>query len=145
MLFQAEPELISEVADVTASTIQLLGAGGFGAIIGWFVYFINRYRKEDVSWSDLTTIIGIIGGGAILTLFPASTDLFGAYGIGLFIGFFGYFIFLMLWVKISKNFYVDWFLDGRRKRLADDDLVPEGTRATTASMDFGDTSQSGRE
>ncbi|MCB8943145.1 MAG: hypothetical protein H6658_05270 [Ardenticatenaceae bacterium] len=134
-----------EAATPTASTIQLLGAGGFGAIIGWFVYFINRYRKEDVSWSDLTTIIGIIGGGAILTLFPASTDLFGAYGIGLFAGFFGYFCFLMLWVRISKNFYVDWFLDGRRKKLADDDLVPDGTRSTTASMHFDQADQGGRE
>jgi hypothetical protein len=128
MLFQ------EEAATVTASAIQLLGAGGFGAIIGWFVYFINRYRKEDVSWSDLTTIIGIIGGGAILALFPASTDLFGAYGIGLFAGFFSYFAFLMIWVKISRNFYVDWFLDGRRKKLADDDLVPEGTRFTSSAM-----------
>ncbi len=96
------------------STIQIIGAGGFGALIGWFVYYINRYRKGDVSWSDLTTLIGILGGGAILALFPEQTDLFGAYGVGLFIGFFGYFIFLMIWVGISKSFGVEWFLDGRR-------------------------------
>lgn len=102
----------SEVA--ATSTIQLLGAGGFGAIIGWYVYFINRYRKGDVQFSDLTTLIGILGGGAILTLFPEQTDLFGAYGIGLFVGFFGYFSFLVTWVRISENFTVDWFLDGRR-------------------------------
>ena len=144
MFFQAEPELISEVADAAASTIQLLGAGGFGAIIGWFVYFINRYRKEDVSWSDLTTVIGIIGGGAILTLFPASTDLFGAYGIGLFIGFFGYFLFLTMWVRISPNFTVDWFLDGRRKKPADDDTT-EGARITASSMILDKDDQRGRE
>ncbi len=98
----------------TTSTIQVYGAMGFGALIGWFVYYINRYRKGDVSWSDLTTLIGILGGGAILALFPEQTDLFGAYGIGLFIGFFGYFIFLVIWVRLSRNFSVDWFLDGRR-------------------------------
>ena len=130
---------------VMASTIQLLGAGGFGTIIGWFVYFINRYRKEDVSWSDLTTVIAIIGGGSVLALFPASTDLFGAYGIGLFIGFFGYFVFLMGWVRISRNFTVDWFLDGRRKSPKADEVIPEGTRVTTASMHFDEADQSGRE
>jgi hypothetical protein len=118
----------------TTSTIQVLGAMGFGAIIGWFVYYINRYRKGDVQWSDLTTLIGILGGGAILALFPEQTDLFGAYGIGLFIGFFGYFLFLVIWVRISKNFSVDWFLDGRRRRPSDAYLIPEGHRATGAAM-----------
>lgn len=107
---------------------------GFGAIIGWFVYYINRYRKGDVQWSDLTTLIGILGGGAILALFPEQTDLFGAYGIGLFIGFFGYFLFLVIWVRISENFTVDWFLDGRRRRPTSAYLIPEGTRQTPAAM-----------
>ena len=133
-----------EAADATASTIQLLGAAGFGTIIGWFVYFINRYRKEDVSWSDLTTVIAIIGGGSILTLFPASTDLFGAYGIGLFIGFFGYFLFLTVWVRSSPNFTVDWFLDGRRKKPTDEYTL-EGSRVTTASMSFDQADKGARE
>jgi hypothetical protein len=38
--------------------------------------------------SDLATIIAVIGGGAVLALFPASSDLFGAYAIGLTGGFF---------------------------------------------------------
>lgn len=118
----------------TTSTIQVLGAMGFGALIGWFVYYINRYRKGAVQWSDLTTLIGILGGGAILALFPEQTDLFGAYGIGLFIGFFGYFFFLMLWVRISSNFTVDWFLDGRRRLPKDDFYVPEGFRETEVAM-----------
>ena len=100
------------------SVIQILGAGGFGALIGWYVYYLNRYRKDDRKLSDLITLIGIIGGGSILALFPASTDLFGAYGIGLFCGFFGYFAFLNIYVKVSKNFDSDWFLDGRRKKPA---------------------------
>lgn len=107
------------------STIQLLGAGGFGAIIGWYVYYINRYRKGDVQLGDLVTLVGILGGGAILALFPARTLLFGAYGIGLFAGFFGYFITLVIMTATSKNFGVDWFLDGRRKRLARDEFLPD--------------------
>lgn len=117
-----------------ASLIQLLGAAGFGAIIGWYVYYINRYRKGDVQLGDLVTLVGVLGGGSVLALFPARTDLFGAYGIGLFGGFFGYFVILAVWVKISPNFDVDWFLDGRRKIPKGDFAIPEGVRQTTAAM-----------
>ncbi|WP_420641674.1 hypothetical protein [Candidatus Leptofilum sp.] len=115
MYFQAE-------ATEAASQLQIIGAIGFGTIIGWLVYYINRYRKSDVQFSDLATVIGILGGGAILALFPAGTDLFGGYGIGLFIGFFSYFAFLMLWVRISDNFTVDWFLDGRSTKLGENEI-----------------------
>jgi hypothetical protein len=108
-----------------ASTIQLLGAVGFGALIGWYVYYINRYRTADVQLNDLVTLVGVLGGGAVLALFPAGTDLFGAYGIGLFIGFFGYFVVLNILVRISANFDTDWFLDGRRKRPKEPYYIPE--------------------
>jgi hypothetical protein len=94
--------------------IQLVGAGAFGALIGWYVYFINRYRRGDVQLSDIVTLVGVIGGAAVLALFPAQTSLFGAYGIGLAIGFFTYFTLLVILVARSPNFSVDWFLDGRR-------------------------------
>jgi len=116
------------------STIQLLGAGGFGCIIGWYVYYINRYRKGDVQLSDLVTLIGVIGGGSILALFDAKTDLFGAYGIGLFIGFFGYFLVLLLLVGISRNFNADWFLDGRRIKPKGDFEIPSDWRPTISGM-----------
>lgn len=106
------------------STIQLVGAGCFGAIIGWYVYYINRYRKADVQLSDLVTVIGTIGGGAVLALFPAGTDLFGTYGIGLAVGFFGYFLVLIILVNLSPNFDADWFLDGRRKGADGKIIVP---------------------
>jgi hypothetical protein len=97
--------------------IGLLGAAAFGALIGWYVYYINRYRKSDVQFSDLTTIIGILGGAAVLNLFPSATPLFGAYGIGLFVGFFGYFASLLLLIRSSDNFNADFLLDGRRRDL----------------------------
>lgn len=138
MFFQEEAEVVA------ATTIQLLGAGGFGVLIGWYVYYINRYRKGDVQFSDLSTVIGILGGGAVLALFPAKTDLFGAYGIGLFVGFFGYFFFLMLWVRISKNFTVDWFLDGRR-RLPRKTETTAGVRETVTGMEEDEAAQEGFE
>jgi len=70
------------------SVIQLLGAMCFGGIIGWYVYLINRNRKDGMHMSDLVTLISVIGGVAVMRLFPVSTDLFGAYGIGLACGFF---------------------------------------------------------
>lgn len=121
-----------------ATELQLAGAAGFGALIGWYVYYINRYRKSDVQLSDLVTLIGILGGGSILALFPARTDLFGAYGVGLFIGFFGYFIVLLIMVGISKNFSVDWFLDNRRKMPAADEIIPEGSGVTVRAMAAGE-------
>jgi len=115
-----------------ASLLQLLGAGAFGIIIGWYIYYINRYRKAEVQFSDLVTLVGIIGGGAVLALFPARTDLFGAYGIGLFIGFFGYFLTLVILVNLSKgSFDVTWFLDGRRRKPEDPFYIPEGVETPT--------------
>jgi hypothetical protein len=41
------------------STLQLLGAGGFGLLLGWYVYYINRHRREEVKLGDLVTLIGV--------------------------------------------------------------------------------------
>jgi hypothetical protein len=117
-----------------ASAIQLWGAGCFGAVIGWFLYFINRYRTGEANFGDITTILGVVAGVGVLALFPQRSDLFGAYGIGLAGGFFGYFFILGGLVSLSKNFDVDFFLDGRRKAPTADYLIPEGTRMTTAAM-----------
>jgi hypothetical protein len=104
--------------------LQLLGAGSFGTLIGWYVYYINRHRREEVSASDLVSLIGVIGGTAVLKLFPERTDLFGAYGLGLGIGFFSYFLLMCVFVGLSDNFNVDYFLDGRRKRPAEPFYIP---------------------
>jgi hypothetical protein len=125
--------------ETEATFLQLLGAGGFGAVVGWFLYYVNRYRTGEVQLGDVVTLVGAIGGAAILTLFPAKTDLFGAYGIGLAAGFFGYFLALLVMVRISDKFTVEWFLDGRRKELAEGEFIPEGTRVTVTPMeDDGD-------
>ncbi|MBC7987852.1 MAG: hypothetical protein H7X93_14465 [Sphingomonadaceae bacterium] len=91
------------------------GAFGFGLVIGWFVYYVNRYRKGDVQLGDITTLIGAVGGAVVVQLFGLGTGIFGAYGVGLAVGFFGYFLVLVGLVSKSPNFSADWFLDGRRK------------------------------
>jgi hypothetical protein len=107
-----------------ATNLQLWGAGSFGALIGWYVYYINRHRRDEVSATDLVTLLGVIGGTAVLKLFPEGTDLFGAYGLGLGIGFFGYFVIMWFMVIVSKNFDADYFLDGRRKKPTDPYYIP---------------------
>jgi hypothetical protein len=113
--------------------VQLVGAAAFGLVIGWYVYYMNRYRRGDVQLSDIVTLVGVLGGSAVLALFPSGTDLFGAYGIGLAVGFFGYFLALLVMVGLSDNFNVDWFLDGRRKKPVDP-WVAGDTRPTDAPM-----------
>lgn len=110
-----------------ATLLQLLGAGGFGCLVGWYVYFINRRRTGDVQLSDLATLIGVLGSGAVLALFPARTDLFGAYGIGLVVGFFSYFVALLVMVRVSQDFTVSWFIDGRYKGNNGEIHIPEPT------------------
>lgn len=129
-----------------ASNLQLWGAGAFGALIGWYVYYINRHRRDEVSATDLVTLIGVIGGTAVLNLFPKSSDLFGAYGIGLAAGFFGYFLIMGILVLISDNFNADYFLDGRRRKLGDDFYIPtreEVARGSGGAMNTGGNRQGG--
>jgi hypothetical protein len=44
-----------------ASSLQLWGAGGFGALIGWYLYYINRRRTDQVRNADLVSVIGAMG------------------------------------------------------------------------------------
>jgi hypothetical protein len=124
--------------------LQLLGAFGFGAIIGWYVYYVNRYRRGEVQLSDITTLVGVIGGASVLAIFDKNTPLFGAYGIGLFLGFFGYLIFLAALVHNSTNFNIDYFLDGRRKKLGADETIPGDFQQPVRALDV-DTRVSGLE
>ena len=118
--------------------MQLFGAFAFGLVLGWFAYFTNRYRSAAVQLGDLTSVVGILGGGAVLSLFPSGTDLFGSYAIGLCLGFFAYFFTLIILVGKSGNFNWDWFLDGRRTLPDGQVIIPGDVRGTVAP--FGGTS-----
>jgi hypothetical protein len=101
-----------------------LGAMAFGTVIGWFTYFVNRHRGE-VKLTDVATIIGALGGGAVLALFPQASRLFAAYGLGLAFGFFGYFIVLVVLVWRQEDWSFAWFLDGRRPPLDQGQVRPK--------------------
>jgi hypothetical protein len=105
------------------TTLQEWGAFAFGLVVGWFTYFVNRHRREDVSLADVATIIGALGGGAVLALFPEESRLFGAYGMGLAVGFFGYFVLLVVMVLATHGWTLEWFLDGRKPPPGKDQIV----------------------
>jgi hypothetical protein len=67
------------------------GAFSFGLVIGFVTY--RTLRHKDVhKISDIAAVIAAVGGGAVLALFPASSNLFDGYAFGLATGFFFYLI-----------------------------------------------------
>jgi uncharacterized membrane protein YeaQ/YmgE (transglycosylase-associated protein family) len=76
---------------MNSEVIQFIGGLAFGAVVGWVTYFILR-RAQPKTLSDITTIIGAIGGAAITGLFTKGETGFAGYAIGLAIGFFVYYV-----------------------------------------------------
>ena len=69
--------------------ISGLGALFFGLVIGWISYRSLRLTAGTPALSDITTIIGVVGGAAVTALFRSDV-LFGLYCVGLALGFFAY-------------------------------------------------------
>ena len=90
--------------------IELIGAGAFGLVVGWIVYRTLRRREDKAAISDLSAVVAAIGGGAVTQLFP-DERLFGAYGIGLAVGFLSYLIVNLLHSGAEKT--GEW-MGGRR-------------------------------
>jgi uncharacterized membrane protein YeaQ/YmgE (transglycosylase-associated protein family) len=72
-----------------------VGALLFGVVVGWITYRTLVRRSGPADISDIATVIGAVGGGAVVGLFD-SKHLFGLYSIGLAIGFFGYLLVFFL-------------------------------------------------
>ena len=72
-------------------SLVTIGALCFGLVVGWVTYRTLRRREGASTLSDISTVIGAVGGAAVTSLF-ADTDMFAGYSIGLAIGFFVYFI-----------------------------------------------------
>lgn len=70
---------------------ETLGALAFGVVVGWVAYRTIR-RTQTNGLSDISAVIAAVGGGAVTALFPTGSKAFGAYGIGLAVGFFMYLI-----------------------------------------------------
>jgi hypothetical protein len=67
-----------------------VGASCFGLVVGWITYrTLMRSRGGEARITDLAAVVGVIGGGAVTAVFQEPA-LFGAYAIGLAVGFFAY-------------------------------------------------------
>jgi NhaP-type Na+/H+ or K+/H+ antiporter len=70
----------------------IAGGVAFGLVIGWVTYGFLR-RNDRKTLTDITTIIGAIGGAAVTGIFQPATGAFAGYCVGLALGFFGYLVF----------------------------------------------------
>ena len=68
-----------------------MGAVLFGVVIGWVTYRTLVRKEGAAALSDIATVIGAIGGAAVLAIFD-NDHLFGLYSIGLASGFFAYLV-----------------------------------------------------
>jgi hypothetical protein len=83
-------------------TLELWGATAFGVVVGWITYRTLRRTKAS-GLGDLVTVIGAVGGAAVTSLFPAGSEAFGCYGIGLAAGFFFYLLVSLLIARRTAN------------------------------------------
>ena len=67
--------------------LELAGAVCFGMVVGFVTYRTLRRSHETVSLSNIATVIGAVGGAAVTATFDDG-QMFGAYCIGLAVGFF---------------------------------------------------------
>ncbi len=75
--------------DTFIGWLSLVGSLCFGVVLGWVTYRTLR-RSQTSGLSDIATVLGVLGGATVTALFRRDTGEFGAYCIGLFIGFFAY-------------------------------------------------------
>jgi hypothetical protein len=99
-------------------TVMSVGALCFGVAVGYITYRTLVRTTGKTAISDLTTVVGAVGGGAVTGLFgPASGDAFGWYSIGLLAG-------------IAAFFLLYLALNGKSKTAAvmgAKDIAPTGT------------------
>jgi len=78
------------------------GAFWFGVVIGFITYRTLKHKK-DSGLSDIATVIGAVGGGAVLALFPMEGGRFDIYAIGLATGFFFYLVLSLVIIAVTKD------------------------------------------
>jgi hypothetical protein len=79
------------------------GAVCFGVVVGWITYRTLR-RSDTTSISDIASVIGAVGGAAVLGIFDRG-DSFAWYAIGLAAGFFGY---LLTNLALNRDDTLGW-------------------------------------
>ena len=86
--------------------VNALGAFCFGLVIGWVTYRTLRRREGNAALSDIATVIGAVGGGAVTAIWTG--DQFAYYSIGLAVGFFLYYALGIIRARENED---NWMLD----------------------------------
>jgi hypothetical protein len=76
----------------------------FGVLIGFITYRTLARTTDSASISDLATVIGAVGGGAVTAIVRPQTTLFGYYAVGLLAGFIAYGILFWLLNRGTAEF-----------------------------------------
>lgn len=66
--------------------ILTIGVCCFGILIGYITHR-TLARTKEASVSDLSSVVGAVGGGAVTAIVDPGTELFGAYAIALLVGY----------------------------------------------------------
>ena len=111
-------------------TVIDLGALCFGIVVGWITSRTLR-RTTTTGLSDIATVIGSVAGAAVTGIWQPSTNAFGYYCIGLFIGFFLYLIIAVATAKKTGHLG-DW-LGSEAGASATATVTTTASSATTTS------------
>lgn len=87
------------------------GAFWFGVVIGYVTYR-TLHHKKGTNTADIAAVIGAVGGGVVVNLFPTQDGRFDEYAYGLAIGFFVYLLLslvlsLFVGAKLTKEMLGD--------------------------------------
>ena len=86
-----------------ASGLATVGAFCFGLVLGWVTYRTLRRREGGAQLGDIAGVAGAVGGGVVTTLPFDDPDVFGAYAIGLAVGFFSYLLSALMLARRSSE------------------------------------------
>ncbi len=102
---------------------DVAGPLSFGLVIGWVTYRTLRRSQAANGLSDISTVIGAVGGAAVTALWKAGTNAFSIYAVGLAIGFFGY---LIVATFLNKTDTVQWLGGSGSETARDGNQVRPG-------------------
>ena len=113
--------------------VKLVGAGFFGALIGWWCITSIATVPSGCRWETSSRSSGSSAAARFLPCFrPAATSLGRTGSASQWVSF-AYFLWLLVLVAASDNFTVDFFLDGRRKKPIDPWVLPAGPGSDSAA------------
>jgi hypothetical protein len=110
--------VISAVRAAEPTKVVEHGALLFGAVVGWVTYRTLRRDGKHAHISDLAAILGAVGGTTVTSLFDYfsnKADALGWYMIGLFIGFFFFYLLHILLAEEAANEFLIGENEGAQK------------------------------